>query len=326
MWFILGVSAYTNHSAEFTTMRQRMKGRLKELTGGPPQNNAFVMRIGGYIFIEYGMTGNACYIYPVDQQPFNESNSPVSVHILKKGANNLKHMHAWEQSFDVELRRLLGSVLSPPNNSARAQFVRSVHMPTIPSPVNHAPAVPSPAQTLSNGEGNKWPWDAVKLNHATMEKPAVAPLHIPKFLPDMAAGLVDLALVMCNRAGIVYKNLSNQAAGTWVHEQAKRQPEIRAALERAGFTLSEVPDRRGYWKGKSISLENISHSSGTDIRLRRLLDRCDEHAVRYEDLRASGRSLWVYAARSRHEALVRMLIDFGFQFSARNNAYYFDDE
>jgi hypothetical protein len=327
MWFILGVSAYDNHTVEFSTMRQRMKGRLKELTGGPPQNNAFVMRIGGYLFIEYGMTGNACYIYPVEQQPFNESNSPVSIHTLKKGAKKLTHMHAWEHTFDTELRRLLGSLLTA-QSPVRRQSAGQSTQGTVGAPraanVGAAPPNPTDAITQSSGRTGLLPTAPVPTQKAGLV--SADSLHIPRFLPDRGENMVKLALAMCNRAGIIHKDLAAKSGGTWVHEQAKHRPEIRFALERAGFNLSDVHDRRGYWKGTSVSLEEGVPASAQEVRLGKLLKQCDAHFVRHEDLRAKGGSLWVYTDPIRHDSLVGMLIDFGFRFSARRNGYYIDGE
>lgn len=109
MWFVLGSNAKTNKTEKFRTVRERMAGRDRVLTNCPDHtNNAFVMRIGALLIIEFGSTGNACYVFNADQFNTNLEHSALSIYALKQRQHSVRLIHngMWEASFDLDLRRL----------------------------------------------------------------------------------------------------------------------------------------------------------------------------------------------------------------------------
>lgn len=124
MWFALGPHAQSRNDASFREFRDRAKGRLLDLEATTSDNNAFVMRIGAYLAIEFGSKGNAFFLLEWDKLPRAVANALSSgraresidifslkprVHVLKKS-----HMDAptalksWEQKFDDDLLPTLG--------------------------------------------------------------------------------------------------------------------------------------------------------------------------------------------------------------------------
>src|SRR5690606_34948924 len=82
-------------------------------------NNAVVMQIGNYFFVEFSGTGNACYVYRADTAPFNPDKAVLGLATeLKQQHKALKRMshspaprranlvEGWLDKFDVELRTL----------------------------------------------------------------------------------------------------------------------------------------------------------------------------------------------------------------------------
>lgn len=127
MWFVLGGDARRNRSEAFVELRKRMAGRDRAFTGSDSQNNAFVMRIGPLLVIEFGMKGYACYVYAAADFRTNLEGKTFRRHDLQQ-SNNLKrlsHMSGWESNFDYELKRLLQSVPAS----------KGVLQPPPPSPV-----------------------------------------------------------------------------------------------------------------------------------------------------------------------------------------------
>lgn len=105
MWFALGPSSRTNHHPDFREFRDLAKGRLLTLEdAGNQDNNAFIMLIGKYLVVEFGVTGNACYVFDTESKPFDLEKSWVSCgRDGLKAYNNkahLTHMHNWESRFD----------------------------------------------------------------------------------------------------------------------------------------------------------------------------------------------------------------------------------
>ncbi len=51
--------------------KQKKGVRISRLDGGGGAKNAFIMKIGGYYFVEFGETGDACYGYSAGSEPFS---------------------------------------------------------------------------------------------------------------------------------------------------------------------------------------------------------------------------------------------------------------
>jgi hypothetical protein len=112
MWFVMGTNARENHSEPFMELRKRMTGRDRILNDNNHQNNAFVMRIGQLLVIEFGVTNNACFVFAASDFRTSLDRKLFMITDLKQkiGATRLSHMSHWEGRFDYELRRLLQSV------------------------------------------------------------------------------------------------------------------------------------------------------------------------------------------------------------------------
>lgn len=123
MWFALGSDAQYNRGEQFVEFRNRAKGRLLNLDGTTGENNAFVMRVGRYLLVEFGAKGNAMYVFEWEslRQPLLEvltsgfARASVSIHRLKDSNNVERLIHrdsaaqSWEQKFDDYLVPRIGS-------------------------------------------------------------------------------------------------------------------------------------------------------------------------------------------------------------------------
>lgn len=110
MWFVLGRNAQNNRSEPFKDFRQRAKGRLLNLAGATPENNAFVMRIGNYVLVEFGAAGQGAF-YLLDYQSvehlFHYINNSIDIKLLKPQNKNklrIAHQGDWELNFNKRLR------------------------------------------------------------------------------------------------------------------------------------------------------------------------------------------------------------------------------
>lgn len=156
---VMGRDAQLNRDGEFVRFRDQNKGRLGDLSGGSPADNAVIMQIGDYIFVEFSHTGNACYVYRANSCGFNPDASTLHLtHDLKQ--KNLAKgrwihvpkplkpdaMEGWQQKYDDELR-LLGIV---PNPQGANQLWNRVVKPKIVKP-----SVPSFQAPLGNNSESK---------------------------------------------------------------------------------------------------------------------------------------------------------------------------
>lgn len=125
MWFALGADARSRKGENFDNFRSRAIGRLLDMEQTTSENNAFIMRIGEFVAIEFGAQGNALYVYKWDalskavmrKLMSGHARSEVTIHQLKSKNNVLtRKMHrdsltaleSWEQKFDKELCPLIG--------------------------------------------------------------------------------------------------------------------------------------------------------------------------------------------------------------------------
>jgi len=124
MWFALGPAAQYRNDRLFREFRERAKGRLLDLEGATGDNNAFVMKIGAHVAIEFGSTGNAFFLLRWDTLPqavsraltSGKAKDYVALGELKPELKEWKQSHrdapvalkSWEQKFDDELLPRLG--------------------------------------------------------------------------------------------------------------------------------------------------------------------------------------------------------------------------
>jgi len=173
MWFVLGQDAASSRATDFVELRKRMSGRDRRLQDSNPMNNAFVMRIGPLVVIEFGVTGNACYMFAASDFKANLDQRMLGMYELKQRvsvAARLSHAGSnWEGKFDQEIRRLLQRVPDSrgllPSRSEQASrqpvfqpFPRPVSPPVSPAEDGWPlPAAPSPLPP-ADPSSRVWPF------------------------------------------------------------------------------------------------------------------------------------------------------------------------
>ena len=116
---VMGSDAWHDSGRDFVHFREKNKGRLSKLVGGPGHNNAVVMQLGGYFFVEFSGTGNACFVYKAEDSPFNPDKSQLELtKELKQRHRTIEWMphspapgrpdriEGWLSKFDDKLEKL----------------------------------------------------------------------------------------------------------------------------------------------------------------------------------------------------------------------------
>lgn len=147
MWFALGSEAQYRRGEQFDDFRSRAKGRLLDLEGTTAENNAFVMRIGEYLAVEFGAKGNAFFLFKWDSidarlmatLTSGQQRAEVPMRSLK-ATNNIKRLihidsggQTWEEKFDEAICPLVGRrPVDPPKRAGapRRGSVRQGPTPT----------------------------------------------------------------------------------------------------------------------------------------------------------------------------------------------------
>jgi hypothetical protein len=106
MWFILGTQARRSSQPEYVDFRARAQSRVLGLSGQTaPANNAFVMRIGNALAVEFGQNNNACFLFAWEQLPKAVAGK------LARGADDL----------EVDIENLRGGIKLVHRDSPRAE-------------------------------------------------------------------------------------------------------------------------------------------------------------------------------------------------------------
>ena len=147
---LLGGQLRYSRDADTREFIQKKKGRIGELTSGPATNNAILMQIGGWLFIEFSETGNACYAYPAGEGAIELGRKSYSLSQLKPAARSLRrllHMDGhekWEQKFLASLHQVgIQPDVTMPTGSRRV-----VRAPDV------APAIASPGIAHDTNSGS----------------------------------------------------------------------------------------------------------------------------------------------------------------------------
>lgn len=138
MWFALGGDAQLNRSAEFRSIRERMKGRDRRLQQATAGDNAFIMRIGELYIVEFGLKGTACFVFDESGLPLDLEQRDVSLSILRAASGKLRLIHRgqWESDFDLALRNRI-HLASLPAATMSAASAAGVLDPTAQKHAGH---------------------------------------------------------------------------------------------------------------------------------------------------------------------------------------------
>ncbi len=108
--FALGPAVFDSPRPDYVDMRKRRRQRISRLVNpGNPDNNAFILKLGAYFFVEFGQTGNAAYGYRADDLPFCLPAAEVDLHQAKNRRRCIfrqSHHSDWEYKFLVALEAL----------------------------------------------------------------------------------------------------------------------------------------------------------------------------------------------------------------------------
>ena len=211
-WLALGTHSFTNRQADYQRIRTQMEGRCMRLQGSNHgRENAFLMKIGNYIFIEFGKQGNACHIFKADNKPFITGQASVSG--TTSGLKNINHSghfkklthhDNWQDEFSDVLRDY--AYATPSNDKPKVALAHYTSNAT-----RHS--VPTAATTSQS--------------IATQQAPTIDVAHI---------------LEICKERGLTVQDHRSHGGALWIrivetHDEAR-------ILKSLGFRYKEG---KGWW-------------------------------------------------------------------------------
>ena len=240
MWFVLGADARENKSTAFSELRKRMTGRDRILRDNNHQNNAFVMRVGQLLIIEFGVTGNACYAFAASDFRTNLERKIFTISDLKQrlSAKRLSHQAAWENTFDYEIKRLRQSVpmskgtlnTPAPTHNAQTPKIPSVLSMPVYRPLRQNNAAPKPKGIFKNLESSPKPIDSAADTDV-----------LPRFLTQANFNYIK---TLCAQNGVEWENNIPKNGALWILIPDRKNVSFAPLLDLWGFKYTEG---KGFW-------------------------------------------------------------------------------
>lgn len=107
---VIGIDTMNRVDSDFVDYRNKNQGRYSRLVGGATSNNAFIMRIGQYYFVEFSGTSNACYVYDETRLEFDVEASVLDLNrelkVKRFAVERIVHNSGWERATDIFLAKL----------------------------------------------------------------------------------------------------------------------------------------------------------------------------------------------------------------------------
>lgn len=217
IWLALGEHSLYNNRPDYKRIRQNMAGRYMELTGGNyAQDNAFLMEIGGFVFIEFGKQNNACHVFAANKLPFKFGQK--SVLGTQEGLKNtnhpghrkkLFHREGWQYDF--------------------TNFLRS-YANAVPGAAKPKPK-PTPKATSTNTSVSK-----EKSSSITQTKPNAVERAKPL--------TIEQVQVLCAANKLHFDDHRSMGGAFWVRVQ-ETDPIISTTLKNSGFQYKKD---KGWWR------------------------------------------------------------------------------
>lgn len=278
MWFVLGASARSKKTEAFLDLRERMKGRERILVGATTDNNnAFVMRIGDQLVVEFGVTGNACFAFPAATSGLDLESKSWDIYDLKHqpGRSKLSHAWDWESKFDYSLCALLQQAAPPKPPPKELQVVKSKPVSAVPISPQHGYGN-GPSSDSSVVRGTK-PLDPSTLQSSPPASPAPKPPSPPEqtWLNPLSS-TVALPPVPPTSA-------ATPKVGSAIWPSYKPPPEVGVASVRAPEPLQPTAT---YLLPNPVEIRPSQREA--------LRFRCRRYGVRFEEETSKRTRAWIY--------------------------------
>lgn len=329
MWFVLGNEAASSQSAEFIELRKRMAGRDRRLRDSNLLNNAFVMRIGQLLVIEFGLTGNACYIFAASDFKANLEKRYFSLFELKQrigAAARLSHSGTnWEGRFDFEIRQLLHRI--PESRGVLVATHEIVSAPQQRAVFGYGRPSPTAASPATNQTASVRPFSRPDPSQDVVSDTATSNLPDPS--PEESIDDKPVAALL-GRAPERESSPANQPARVWPFARADSSQDVGVeptacnvsdpssdesiGSKRVAALLGRAAARKYAATNKPGTSSRTRLSDMEFAQLQRLLK---DTGVEWEDNRPKGGALWVLIPdEHQHPRVTAALQRYGFRFTA----------
>lgn len=244
MWFVLGDDARRNQSAAFDSVKKRMGGAQRRLSDKNSANNAFIMRIGQLLVVEFGLTGNACFVFAASEfrTDLNQNVLDTDRDLKQKNRRaRLLHQGYWESGFDTDLRRLLREVPSSLGVLSHTKIREVKGVPKVAQVTqSNLSSLPASAPRITNSVPQLLPSHNVSepvADKLSLSATSGGPLQDSDF---------EFIKAQCDVKGIEWEDNRHKRGAFWVMVPDRASSKtFTDTLERIGFNFA--PSSKGFW-------------------------------------------------------------------------------
>jgi hypothetical protein len=223
-------------------VRQNMKGMMASLVnGGAAKNNAFIMRFGEWVVVEFGFTGNASFFFRSTDLPFDPKSDAISATAIRghiqaptrsaRDPIRMTHHDTGEGDWEYLFAREMGKRgIFPERRSADA-----------------SPRWPTTASTKDDAGSSAWrrlidrdpARDARPATQNTTRSGNASGVRFP-----FGAKQEGELLALCRRLGIVVRDMRKQEGNLLVMLDKAEDTRLTPLLQSYGF---QYRPGRGWW-------------------------------------------------------------------------------
>ena len=235
MYFALGDDARSHPGPDFKEIRQQMRGLQLTLTDSVANNNAFIMCIGEHVVVEFGLKGNACFIFRRDRLPFPllgsvAGNSRALKHpsYVERLLHIDSSMGLWEDKFRSTLAKVVN--VRPSAHAAgmsSASAPRSETNPSKTSPSKNERDQPAPS-----GQPRQTDIPGLRGSPGATARKLFPPFSMAEFRS------------LCSSHRLDWHDNRPKGGNLWVHTK-EQGTEVSDTLEAWGFQLKSGA---GWWR------------------------------------------------------------------------------
>jgi len=235
MYFALGHTAMSNSGTDFRNIRKQMEGRLLSLIhGGPSDNNAFIMCMGNYVVVEFGLKGNACFIFDRANLPFKlDGHIAGNSEGLKypRYVDRLLHFDGSFETWESKFKRTLDRLMS----------VRPATQPIkVESPVQPSASPASKPINATQPSGSSQP----QLTTVQGRVPGLEVPARPNPAPPRGAFSDEKLSQFCDRRNLQIRDLRGWRGNLWVNTDESDEL-VSSQLRAWGFIYKPG---KGWWR------------------------------------------------------------------------------
>lgn len=271
--FALGPYARTDNDPRMRDVLELMRGMTLNLQGGgDSQNNAFILRFGDWVVVEFGLESNATFIYRASDLPFERGDKTISTQVIKShiqystgsksGPIRKEHRDSggqtWEDDYRDALKKrgILASRVPVFNSKQKSTLTksanpRSVQLELLAARTSSMTQVETrrPAQiettigiTQVETRGQGHPERA--------SQPRQLETRSISQTPDLVFGRQEERelLEFCRRFSVPVRDVRERTGYIWVVHDSEDDTRLTEMLTRYGFKYR--PGRGWWWQKK----------------------------------------------------------------------------